>query len=386
MLADDPRTITLADLESLRDNCVTESKTLEYKRQPFSDPSFDRATFLATVCALANTDGGDILFGVETKDGVPVSFPGIPAASEDDSKLRVSNALRDMMEPRLAGLIFWRVALTPSTVILGLRVAPSVNAPHRSRHTNHFYRRGDGQNYALDVPELRDTFLVAHSINERIRAFHAQRLGRIFDKQGPELLALGAQVVLHVIPLSAFKARQQIDIDPNRRELWELEPMGSLGSSHRVNLDGYVRYYRDGERAAAYSILFRNGIIEAVKVFVPQPRGANIPEQLIPSSSLGEDLRVAVKRYFGVLKACGIDPPAVLFLSLLGVHDYVFAVAKTWGPFHRADRSNIALPEVIVDSFDADPDRLLKPILDVLWNAFGLERCTLYDENGIWRR
>ena len=278
------------------------------------------------------------------------------------------------------------MALTPSAIILGLRVAPSVNAPHRSRQSNHFYRRGDGQNYALDVPELRDTFLAADSLNERIRAFRTERLRLIFDNHGPELLALGAQFVLHVIPLSAFKSRLRIVIDPNRRELGDLEPMGNLGSSGRVNLDGYIRYYRDAERAAAYSMLFRNGIIEGVQIFVPQSRGTNIPERLIPSSILGENLRAAVRRYFRILKACGIDPPIVLFVSLLGVHDYVFAVPQSSAPFHRADRSNISLPEVIVDSLDTEPDRLLKPMLDVLWNAFGLERCTLYDGEGKWRR
>jgi hypothetical protein len=54
---------------------------------------------------------------------VPMSFPGIPLASEDDTKQLIENLCRDGVEPRLLGLSMRAVRLASG-------VAPVVNAEH----------------------------------------------------------------------------------------------------------------------------------------------------------------------------------------------------------------------------------------------------------------
>src|SRR5437773_200695 len=80
--------IRLGDLESLVGR-VPEGKTIEYKREMPAGTRDEKIKFLAAVSSLANTAGGDLLIGVEAKDGVPVAIPGIIAASLDDEKLRL---------------------------------------------------------------------------------------------------------------------------------------------------------------------------------------------------------------------------------------------------------------------------------------------------------
>jgi hypothetical protein len=68
-------------------------------------------------------------------------------------------------------------------------------------------------------------------------------------------------------------------------------------------------------------------------------------------------------------------------LTLVGAKGHTFAIANDCfeGPFKR---DIVAIPEAIVESFDVKPVTLLRPILDVLWNAVGLARCDYYDQAG----
>jgi len=90
--------IALADLQELIDNQVHEGKTIEYKRDlPGSSPD-DRKEFLKDVSSFANADGGDLLFGVDAKDGLPQAIPGITAPNHDDLRLQLENRLRDALQ------------------------------------------------------------------------------------------------------------------------------------------------------------------------------------------------------------------------------------------------------------------------------------------------
>lgn len=49
------------------------------------------------------------------------------------------------------------------------------------------------------------------------------------------------------------------------------------------------------------------------------------------------------------------------------------------------DRGDILLPEIVVEDVKAPVDEILKPILDMIWNSVGNERCPRYDDAGSWR-
>jgi hypothetical protein len=42
------------------------------------------------------------------------------------------------------------------------------------------------------------------------------------------------------------------------------------------------------------------------------------------------------------------------------------------------------LPEVVVDDFSANPQAILRPLFNMVWNAYGYPRAFSYDESGKW--
>ena len=42
------------------------------------------------------------------------------------------------------------------------------------------------------------------------------------------------------------------------------------------------------------------------------------------------------------------------------------------------------VPEVVVEDFAVNPGRTLRPVFDVVWNAFGLGHSVNYDADGNW--
>lgn len=72
-----PALVTEDDLDRLIRDQALEGRDIEYKLKP---PSFDteKREFQKDVTALANTDGGYIVFGLREERGIPVSLEGLP--------------------------------------------------------------------------------------------------------------------------------------------------------------------------------------------------------------------------------------------------------------------------------------------------------------------
>ena len=88
-------------LQALIDQEVPEGKTIEYKVDFPGKAQSERVPLLATIASLANTAGGDLLMGVEEKNGIPVGLPGIAIDNLDAVKLQLENMLRNGLAPRL---------------------------------------------------------------------------------------------------------------------------------------------------------------------------------------------------------------------------------------------------------------------------------------------
>jgi predicted HTH transcriptional regulator len=69
--------ISAADIQELIDNAVCETTTLEFKQELPGGGDDAKREFLADVSALANTSGGDLLYGVEEDNGCASAISGI---------------------------------------------------------------------------------------------------------------------------------------------------------------------------------------------------------------------------------------------------------------------------------------------------------------------
>ena len=61
-------------LQLLIDARAAESLWIDYKRDTYGSNDDARLEFLADISSFANTSGGDLVIGINAKDGVPIEF------------------------------------------------------------------------------------------------------------------------------------------------------------------------------------------------------------------------------------------------------------------------------------------------------------------------
>jgi hypothetical protein len=380
--------ITEADLLQLIQAGTPESKRIEYKRALPDGNDSGKVKFLRSVTALANTQGGDLIYGMEAADGIPQRLCALTMSSTDQVLQRLESLCADGVSPRLVGIQYRFVPLADGGEVPVIRVAKSWNAPHRVTAGGHaqFYGRNAAGSYPLDVGELRQAFTLAESVAERIRGFRAARLMGLGSGETVVPLVAGARVVLHIMPLQSLTSDFRIDLgssDPEQAQvLQQIAPPGARGWSQRLNLDGHLKYDREGDgKSNSYVQLFRSGVIEAVQVW-PEWQG----EKILPSLAYERDLIEAMSTYQSVLPQLGLATPAYVFLSLLDVSGHRFAVdnSRFMNRDHYADRDALVLPEILIESWTVDSAEAMRPLFDMVWNAFGYARSFNYDESGRW--
>lgn len=386
-----------AALEGLK-NTASESATLDFKRDLPKGNEADRREFLKDLCAFANTQGGDLVFGVAEENGVVVDVPGIETSDPGSDQERLEQiACSDGIEPRLPGPEFYRVELSNGRSVFVVRVPQSWMAPHRVsfKGHGHFYARAATTTFAMNVQQLREAFTAAESRIQRIREFHAGRLNQIGGNIPVRLLQTDVETknapslaVLHLVPLQSFTPAVRIlDVAHESDKIRRFTPITfkKLDGSFRLNLEGRVNFAgftnRKPEEYRAYTQVYRSGCVEAVWVLRSRRVEERQFECILPFEG---HLRAALAEYAKVLQELGISPPVYAYLALLRAGGKHLIVDRYEQSSENFDRSTIDLPEVIIDPLDVPVDDIVRPVLDVLWNAVGHERCPRYDKSGKW--
>jgi len=92
-----------------------------------------------------------------------------------------------------------------------------------------------------------------------------------------------------------------------------------------------------------------------------------------------------LRSYQQALPDLGLAAPAYIFFSLLGVTGCVLAGDNRFTRrAYYADRDALILPELLVEDWSIESAEAMRPLFDMVWNAFGYERSFNYDENGHW--
>lgn len=384
-----------ADLVQAVVDQIREGKNLDYKQTLPGPTPRDKVHFLIDVSAMANADGGIILYGIEElrdeegkSTGVPISIPGIPNLNSDQEILRLQNLLRSGIKPRIQGVDFRPIPLANGNTVLAVKVPRSWNIPHVVEYENHwrFYTRGPAGNHPMDVDEVRVAMKQADTITRRLHEFRLERLAKISALETPAELPSGPKVVLHILPLTLGDPRWNLDITElaRREDVWtRLFPLYGGGGYRRINVDGLLLYNEVG-----YAQLFRSGAIESVDASLILPKQLN-PElpPYIPSVDFEETLLRGTRNYLSLLQAIEIASPLYVSLSLLEVRGYRLATPNTYWRYSgmAIDRSDLILPEVVVEDISTSPETILRPLIDMVWNAGGYRCSPNFDENGQWK-
>ncbi len=257
--------------------------------------------------------------------------------------------------------------------------------PHVVKYggTFKFYSRNSAGKYPLDVAELRALFALSETTAERIRKFRTERLSKILADETPVPLIKNPRIVLHIVPVGAFNPAVHFDLSAIADDVSETKPIGAGSWDHRYNFDGLLTYARGQGEAYSYLQIFHHGAIEALQASYLEPTGE---ERIIRSAALETAMAKYLSRYVRTQQKLGVEPPLFVMLALLGVEGYrIGGSDRHWeSDGHAIDRNDLIIPEVMVDDFNCDPHRILRPIFDSMWNAAGWPRDMNYDESGNW--
>ena len=379
--------ISEPDLQSLIDTGVPEGISIEYKRGLYSGSDAGVKEFLKDVPAFANASGGHLIIGMDETDGVADAIVPLTGLDPDKVLQRLESLMRDGLEPRVSGSRIKAIPIAAGGFVIVIRVPRSWNPPHRvsARNTNRFFVRNSAGAHEVSVEELRVLFNVSATAHDRTRAFRQERLAKVSGGETPVLLANDCgKTVLHIVPLSAFSGRDQVDLERAFELRKSLPPMGNTSSTPRFNFDGFINI-RGGVECYGYTQLFRNGIIEATKVRLTYEEDGEI---LIPCLAFDKHVLGVLHLYLDALKMLDVAPPLVVMLTLDGVYNAKLGVNN----LTQYDRnppimqSVLELPEIVIEDYGSEKDyqRAVRPAFDALWNAGGFAASRHFDENGIW--
>jgi hypothetical protein len=377
------------EIQRLLSMGVAESPYLDYKQKTYGSGDKDRTEFLKDVSSFANTLGGDLVIGVAETKGLPTELT--PFTGDCDAeKRRLEQIAIAGLEPRISNLRIHSVPIRAGGHVIVVRVPRSFNPPHRviARDSNRFWARAGNSNYEPNVEQLRRLFNDAPHLLERIRAFHADRLVKITAGDTPLPLGQVGKVALHAVPLPSFADGRMLDIVSVLANGTHLPlPLDEVGFANRgaVNLDGYLNYTAAHQGARlAYAQFFRNGAIEGVG----ELRSDDGVNSRFIASDFTNLVVSRVRQYLDVLNSYDMGLPVYIFLSLCSADRVVYRHAPEgmgWSDTRPMGRSVVALPEIQIDSFDVDVPAALRPVFNVLWNAFGFGLCDMYDGQGKFR-
>ena len=384
MIAKQLADITEDDIRALIANAVPEGKTIEYKRELPGNSDGDKKEFLADVSSFANTSGGDLVFGVDEAQGIPSDVVGLHMADRDQEIRRVDSIIGTGLEPRVryeSRVITFR----DGKLVLIIRTDRSWSGPHRVVFKSHdkFYGRTSAGKYPLDVSELRIAFGFSQTVVERIRSFRADRIIALANNETPVSCQPGAKLVLHCIPFVSVSEPRNLDISRFYTQPAKVWVMDSSGWNHRINLDGLVAF-SGGPQCHSYTQLFRSGIIEAVHASLLNHEVRGIKN--IPSIGYERIVLEHLPRCLAVIKELEINPPLAVALSLVNVRGSQMFASNDYDLYshYQLAQDHLILPEAVVDDAAKEPAKILKPIFDLVWNAFGYDRSWNFNENGKW--
>lgn len=235
----------------------------------------------------------------------------------------------------------------------------------------------------LPHPALtRDEYLF-----QRMHEFHLQRVAAVVRGDVPLHERGGGILVLHLIPESSVLSRNLLDGTKLKEQGSRIRPLGESGVSSRFNVDGFLNC--DGyDNVRAYSQFFRDRRLESVMSDVGYPVDDRVenPPMAIRAGLCERSVFELVHDYANVCKAIEVEPPIWLFSALIECEGFQMVTNRTFRSLsgNTVDRTPAILPELKLTNFDAEPQELLRPWCDALWQASGLEWSLNYDQDGKW--
>jgi hypothetical protein len=376
-------------VRSFETDAWPESSTLDFKRISPKRDAEGRNEFLKDVVAFANKDGGDLVYGVATSEDVSSKVMPLSEEPADSLKRRLTAWLDGYIEPRLH-CEMKEIQLEQGYVLV-VRVPASFSGPHRFRATGigtsehySFPIRSGTATTSMDYEQLRNAFDRTSSLIQRAHEFRTERIAAFRRGEPVVLMDKGPKCIVHIIPLQGVSRPPILDVAKvyHAGFPWRLPHWQSMRKT--VNLEGLLVSLTaaKGNYSPGYVQLHRSGALEVVQIGDAQWEKER---KLIPSAVVSRFYRFAVAEGIKRIAALGVQGPALVGWSFTQIQGYTFApddFPPTSDPLN--DRDHLTLPDHLIADLArvSDVDEIARPMLDMLWQAFGEVECTMYDDSG----
>jgi hypothetical protein len=376
--------LTTSDIQQLLENKVSESRTLDYKREIKFDER-GKVDLLCDITAFYNTEGGFMVVGLEEEKDVTGKNTGVPQLSEtkvkvsnyDQLRLNIQNLLRDTTNPVITNISFSPLINLDGhdIFIIGIPVTESLPAMVKYSSMSRFYKRNSNGNYLLDTYELSQLFTKAAQLEKQVAEFIQLRRFNIFVDDIFPSKGLVQAMLLHIVPITHFQ-----------------EPMDSFSNKDFLNIartvvespDDYghgARYFFDGIQAdgddrnrRAYGLLFRDGSLELFtnSPFYPQKEGQ---PAILSIARLLKSLSSQLNRTLNFYQEQSIEPPYMLSLSFNNVKDFSISLSEHDHHKVRYPREVFTLPHIKINLDRTELDEQIKGLIDILFQSFNFREC-----------
>jgi hypothetical protein len=370
---------------------IREYVSLDYK-QSYSPNHEGTVKLLSDIAAMANSNGGYIIIGIEedksAPDGTPKCIIGIE--NGDIEANRIQSVCLSSIDEIITGLRVRDIQLSNGKHCVIIQIPNSIKKPHMVVHEKHrsFSIRHGRTNAFMDMTQVRDMVISMTSYQEKLQVFIQERIRKNFEiaKDDPFLLLMVTPVYLGTDKLNPLQQEYRKVISSANILPYVGNSGQSLGSQAAPRIFGIEvnSYHRLASgNLKQYLRLFRNGHLEYYDNYRPGPEAESIKKPMqIFSYRIAFSLVNFLKTAQQIYRMSETSDPLAIHL-LLGNVDSSYL----YFPTRRVDyeyaliwRDNLLSIDMTINEID-ESYNIASELSDRLFNAYGYEKNFHFSEN-----
>jgi hypothetical protein len=365
--------VSASEIEQLKERCISEGPVLDYKEKllPLNDDS--KYELLKDVSAMANSDGGTIIYGVKEQDGFPIGYPGLKISSVDDLSNRIDQILLDGLEERIPNIKHRAISKSDGLYYYIISIPSSYLSPHMITGQTtkpRFYQRVNTINAPMNIRQIKETVLKLQTAEDKAIQYVKKRNEYIESMSNGSLY-----YVLHIVPLYGRKGAVDLT-DYN-----VIKSLDSLGTgSHRMHtIDGYKISFLGKDGMTYHTLIARNGAIEIYCPHDLQPycgKEKTIFCTQLERRIINNAAQISITSVQGV-----VELPVLIALFLSGTQNtnlWDTHSDEFWG---STNENKIVCDETVLYDW-AQLDSTLKSFFDFICQAYGKPKSPNYNYDG----
>lgn len=398
------RKFDLDYIQYLVNNKVREHDHLQYEAKLDIDTEAGQYKLLADVEAIANSGGGNIIYGVKksTKTSELYKICGLPEFNFDEVLARIRDILESRIIPKIHNLEIGVLRKSEAISVIVLHVPLSLSTPHRiaGERRSPYVRKGNLIR-EMTPGERRESEGFHAKIDSIVFQRACKRMAKILSDKGSISPGHASKVIVFLYPVATILGTAQIEVKDLPGYAHTDMIFGCLSYCSRLNAKGWLKYHEDADGSGgAYVQYFHNGAVEAVIATTMVATQGEAKKDSI-QTSIGEKVRLGeaklgieqaivyeVNNGLEVLNAMGLDFPIYVVFAigssetfpLMDYSDQLFDRRFFISPLIQ--KAQECIYGGIMEAAPENLARSLRPEFDRMWRNLGRALSTNSDAGG----